>query len=349
LARNDQVTRQWYLLRRLEGSQGATLAELAGSLPDELPKHLRTLRRDLDALEAAGFPLVTEPASDGTRWRLLDGFRRLPALGFAPTELMALVFSRDLLRPLEGTQIQSALDSALGKVAAALPPSAVDFVRQMRDFLSVRLGPHKTYRAHRETVDRLTRAIAEHRTVQMRYFSASRRATGRREVDPYHLWYAAGALYLVGQDHRRREVRTFAVERIRSLTLTDHPYQLPLPFDVEAYVRDALVVMRGRPVEVELLFDKATAAWVRDRIWHPSQALAPLRDGRLRMTLRAADTRELLGWILSFGAGVIVLRPEALRQRVQAEARAIAAPRPAQAITVRPRRRKSSSKARQGT
>jgi len=45
MARNDQVTRQWQLLRRLEGSRGATLQELADSLPDGLPRHLRTLRR----------------------------------------------------------------------------------------------------------------------------------------------------------------------------------------------------------------------------------------------------------------------------------------------------------------
>jgi len=99
--------------------------------------------------------------------------------------------------------------------------------------------------------------------------------------------------------------------------------QLPLGFDLDFYVQDALVVMRGTPVAVELLFDKATGAWVRDRIWHPSQHLAPARGGPLRMTLRVADTRELLGWVLSFGSGVRVVRPEALRARVRDEARKI--------------------------
>jgi len=174
----------------LEGSTGLTLQALAGGLPDDLPRHLRTLRRDLAALEDVGFPLVTEHVNGQTRWKLLDGFRRLPALGFAPSELMALVFTRDLLRPLQGTHIHAALDSALTKASAALPPPGLDFVRQMREFLSVRFGPHKTYRAHREVVDRTTRAIADRRTVQMRYFSASSGKTGRREVDPYHLWYA---------------------------------------------------------------------------------------------------------------------------------------------------------------
>jgi predicted DNA-binding transcriptional regulator YafY len=267
---------------------------------------------------------MTERAEGQTRWKLLDGFRRLPALGFAPSELMALVFSRDLLRPLQGTHIHAALDSALSKASAALPPSGLDFVRQMRGFLSVRFGPHKTYRAHRQVIDRVSRAIADRRTVQIRYLSASTGKTGRREVDPYHLWYAAGGLYLIGHCHRRRDTRMFAVERIRALTITDHPYQLPLGFDVEAYVQDALVVMRGPQIAVEVVLDRPTAAWARDRIWHPSQQLAPLRDGRLRMTLRVADSRELVGWILSFGRGARVVRPIELRERVRGEALALA-------------------------
>jgi predicted DNA-binding transcriptional regulator YafY len=324
VARNDQVMRLLQLVRLLESSHGLTLKQLADGLPDDFPKHLRTIRRDLIALESL-FPVVTERVDGQTRWKLLDGFRRLPALSFSPSELMALVFSRDLLRPLQGTHVHAALESALNKASAALPPSGLDFVRQMRDLLSVRFGPYKSYRTHRETIDRVTRAISDRRTVQIRYFSASTGKAGRREVDPYHLWYAAGGLYLIGYCHRRRDVRMFAVERIRALTITDHPYQLPLGFDAEAYVQDALVVMRGgRQVAVEVVFDRATAAWARDRQWHPSQRLTQLRNGRLRMTLRVADTRELVGWLLSFGRGAKVVRPAELQDRVRREALALA-------------------------
>ena len=324
MARNDQSVRQWHLARMLESSQGLTLEQLVDGLPDDVPKHLRTIRRDLVALEPL-VPMVIDRVDGQTRWKLLDGFRRLPALSFSPSELMALVFSRDLLRPLQGTHVHAALDSALNKASAALPPSGLDFVRQMRDLLSVRFGPYKSYRAHRETIDRVTRAVSDRRTVQVRYFSASTGKAGRREVDPYHLWYAAGGLYLIGYCHRRRDVRMFAVERIRALTVTDHPYQLPLGFDVEAYVQDALVVMRGgRQIAVELVFDRATAVWARDRIWHPSQQLTSLRHGRLRIMLRVADTRELVGWILSFGRGAKVVGPAELRERVRREALALA-------------------------
>jgi predicted DNA-binding transcriptional regulator YafY len=211
----------------------------------------------------------------------------------------------------------------LNKATAALPPQAVDYLRQIQDFLSVGLGPHKTYRQHRQTIERLTGAIEQKRTVQMRYFTASRNKTSSRKVDPYRLWYASGALYLVAYCHLREDVRMFAVDRIRSLAMTNHPCQMPLGFDLEEYVQNALIVMRGKPIEVELLFDRRTAAWVKDRQWHPSQRLTPLKGGSLRMVLQVAETRELVGWILSFGGGVRVVHPESLRADVRAEAQKI--------------------------
>lgn len=323
MPRNDQVTRQWHVLRLLESPRGATLDELRERLPADYTRHARTVRRDLEALESAGFPLVSEQVDGHVRWRLMDGVRQAPALSLSPTELMALVMSRTLLKPLTGTHIQAALDSAMAKASSLLPSLSLDYMQRVQNVFAVGLGPHKTYKQHRETIDRLTQAVDKHRTVQVRYDSASRTRMTRREIDPYRLWYALGGLYLIGYCHLRKEPRMFAVERIRSVTLTDHPYQLPLGFDLDAFVQDALTVMRGPRIEVELLFDRPTAAWAKDRIWHPSQRLMHVSRGRLRMVLSIAETRELTGWILSFGGGVTVIQPESLRKAVREEAKRI--------------------------
>jgi len=324
MPRNDQVTRQWHILRHLEASHaGLTLDALLETLPADFLNHPRTIRRDLEALEVAGFPIISERIDGRVRWRLMDGFRNVPALTFSPTELMALVMSRALLKPLEGTQVQTALDSALNKASTVLPSASADYVRQVQGIFSVGLGPHKRYKQQRETIDRLSHAIAQQQTIQMRYDSASRGRVTRREIDPYRLWYASGGLYLIGHCHLRREPRMFAVERVRAVTLTDHPYQIPLHFDLEAFVQDALTVMRGPRLTIEVLFNKTTAAWVKDRVWHPSQQIIHCRDGRLRMTLTVADTRELVGWILSFGSGVTVMAPKSLQTAVTDEAKKI--------------------------
>ncbi len=169
MPRNDQITRQWHLLRRLEDSPGLTLDELVESVPDDYPKNSRTVRRDLEALEAVGFPLVTDRVHGQTRWQLMEGFRDIPALGFSATELMALLLSRNLLKPLEGTEIEALINSALSKAATALPPQGHEYVRSMEQVFSVGLGPHKSYRHHRQTIDLISQAIDKRRTAQMRY------------------------------------------------------------------------------------------------------------------------------------------------------------------------------------
>jgi predicted DNA-binding transcriptional regulator YafY len=117
----------------------------------------------------------------------------------------------------------------------------------------------------------------------------------------------------------------FAVDRILSLTVTNLPCQIPLGFNVEDYVRNALSVMRGgKLIEVELRFDRKTSAWAKDRIWHPSQKATIDKDGCLTLRLQVADNSELVSWILSFGAGVRVMRPESLRQHLKSIAVKIA-------------------------
>ncbi len=324
MPRNDQAVRQLIVLKKLEAARhGLTLEQLADGLDSSTARHPRTLRRDLEAIESAGWPLMTERIDGRTRWKLLEGTRNAPALYLSPTELMALTLSRRLIAPLEGTALHASLQSALGKASAALPPEGLMLVQQLEGTFSVGLGPHKRYKRHREVIERVTHAIAEKKRIQMRYDSASRGRITRREVDPYRLWYASGGLYLIGYCHLRNEPRMFAVERIKSVTPTDLPYQIPLHFDFDAFVEDSLTVMRGPRIEVELIFEKGTAAWAKDRVWHPSQQLTRLPGGKMRMALTVADSRELVGWVLGFGSGATVVRPESLRTAVKQEAEKI--------------------------
>ena len=85
-------------------------------------------------------------------------FQEPPSLS-AP-ELMALVFSRHLLVPLQGTLIETALNTALSKITAAIPAGATEYLQRLDQWFSVGLGPHKNYRQHRQTIDVLSHAIA---------------------------------------------------------------------------------------------------------------------------------------------------------------------------------------------
>ena len=119
------LTRQWILLRSLSARRyGATVKELA----EELEVGLKTIRRDLTALQAAGLPVEETVLSRGLkRWRI-DPERWQPSLGFAFDEAVALYIARRLLEPLAGTPFWSAAQSALKKTRATLSAAALEYI-----------------------------------------------------------------------------------------------------------------------------------------------------------------------------------------------------------------------------
>ena len=58
------------------------------------------------------------------------------------------------------------------------------------------------------------------------------------------------------------------------------------------------------------------AAYVRERVWHPSQQIHERRDGSLELRLETSGRKELTRWILSWMPNVSVLAPRELRERV---------------------------------
>ena len=94
MPRNAEVIRQWAILKTLEASRRATIDELA----KQTGVTTRTIRRDLDALQEAGFPLFDE-VHDGKKYWTLEqkAFRRLDDTAFTLAELSALYFSRTLV------------------------------------------------------------------------------------------------------------------------------------------------------------------------------------------------------------------------------------------------------------
>ena len=65
--------------------------------------------------------------------------------------------------------------------------------------------------------------------------------------------------------------------------------------------------------------DSPEEPYIRERIWHPSQELEELPDGRVVLRLRAGGFYEIRSWVLSFGAAAEVLEPEELREAVREE------------------------------
>jgi len=323
MPRGDQLSRQWRLIQLIDRPQGITVDDAAR----DLAVTIRTVWRDLDVLQKAGFPLYTERAADGNRgvWRVTEEFKRALPLKLTLGELAALLMSRDLMSPLGVSVLGPEVASAFDKIQNVLSRDALKVLDQIRDHLGVRPAGAKLQAPAADHLPKIHQALAEHRTLRTRYYSASRDSEDAREVDPYHLTLFNGGLYLVGHCHLRGAVRTFAVERMRTVELTRARFEVPSDFNAERYLEGAWGILRGDLVTVRVVFARGLAPYIRERLWHPSQKLRDLPDGRVEMTLLVADTLEVRRWILGFGVEAEVVAPEGLREALRREAEQVAA------------------------
>jgi predicted DNA-binding transcriptional regulator YafY len=168
-------------------------------------------------------------------------------------------------------------------------------------------------------VAQLVEATMQQRRVTMRYHSFSSNREKTYVFEPYRLLFGQGGLYVIGMVPEYGELRTFAVDRVAQISLTEERFEpLELPDDAFAH---SLGVTQGTPEKIDVLFAPKIARYVRERVWHPSQELVELPDGSLRLTLNVVKDWALKSWILGFGGLATVTAPESLAAEIAAELR----------------------------
>lgn len=317
MARGDQLARQWKIFQTLVTSRyGKSVSDLAKNLDC----HQRTVYRDLHALEEAGFPLYTEEANGKTLWCLLDSARKPMPMTFKLPELMALYFGRDALKVLKGTVFYDSLEALFQKIKTTLPPESMRYLKSVEQSLKVGPKPYKPYSQYNKQIEQINDAVINKRVIDIIYYTMSRKKETQRKVAPYKLWFVDGSFYLIGHCKWKKEIRIFAVDRIKMLTLTDEIFEVPDDFDVDDFMRNSFGAFHGKPEKVKVLFSADIAEYIKEKIWHESQKLHDTPDGSVLFEADVACTRDIKAWIMRWGANAIVLEPEKLRNEIRTEA-----------------------------
>ena len=273
---------------------------------------VRTIYRDVQALTEGGVPIAALP---GTGYRLLDGYF-LPPLSFTADEATALALGGAFVSDRVDPPRRRAADDALRKLDGVLPPEHQAAVaRRRRELLFPDLGGE----ADERLLTALRAAVEQRRVVRLLYHAPRRPAAEERDVEPVSLVYVGHDWHLAAYCRLRQGPRLFRLDRIDRLE--------PLAERFELTERHAVGPHTGRPdgvPEALVRFDPTVVRWVRER-----QPFTFLREepgaGGPVFVYALRDERELLSWLLTWGAAAEVLGPPSLRARLLAEARAILA------------------------
>jgi len=268
----------------------------------------------MEALSTAGIPVFAERGTGGG-WALLEAYRT-NLTGLNEAEIQALFLTRPA-RLLADLGLRSASEAALIKLLAALPSISRREAEYARQRIHVDVaGWHHTEEAV-SCLPTLQEAVWQERKLLLTYQRGDS-STVERLVDPLGLVAKGSMWYLVAAVEG--EVRVYRVSRVQTAMVMDQPCVRPQDFDLAAYwAQSSANFVANLPhysVTVRMAPDAFSQAGRAGRYVRIEQAGPADADGWPTVHF-LCDTEEVAcGYVLSFGAEIEVLEPQALREKV---------------------------------
>jgi len=200
--------RKLAIMRLMDSRQKFTARELA----ERFDVSVRTIQRDLDALQTLGFPLYTEVGVNGG-YRVLPN-RILPPLQLTQQEALGLFMMLEYLQQVPDFPYGSMREHLAEQYFSTLPKDVQDLIMRMREHIT--FVQHPGEHAEPLTTEILGAAV-EKREIQFMYHARSGHKKVR--VFPYGIYYGQGYWYMPARNKDR--VLLYRVDRMQQLAVME--------------------------------------------------------------------------------------------------------------------------------
>ncbi|MCR2807571.1 helix-turn-helix transcriptional regulator [Paenibacillus soyae] len=263
---------------------------------------LRTIYRDMDAINQAGIPIVSFAGSDGG-YEIMQGYR-LEKQVLSMEDFSSICSA---LRGVRSATDQLEIDRLIERIGALMPEQNTARDQNIVDF---DFKPAPNDKAH---MGPLRQAIKDLQHVSFTYLD-NKGAETERKLEPMGLFLKGYVWYVYGYCLTRLDIRVFRLSRIGELkVLPEHfarrDYTLQ---DVEKQFMNRTDFKR---VQAVLLFQPEMKTRVRDEFGF-DQVLVNA-DGTLSLITYFSSKERAIQKILSYGSMVKVLEPPDLIMNMQ--------------------------------
>ena len=277
----------------------------AQEVADRFKISLRTVYRDVKALEESGVPVIGEA---GSGYSIMEGYR-LPPVMFTQEEASALLMGAKLAEQLTDDSVKKFFAAALFKIKAILRTTDKEYVDQLTDHIEVlqsRLPPDHTSNQY---LAALQKAIVEKKIIFLRYQVSAHEEITERLVEPIGLCYYSLNWHLIGWCRLRNGYRDFRLSRIIRLQLKDEVFNNPHP-SLQEYIQN--MTWKSDLQEVVVRFKKQTARHIQDQKYFYGFVREEEIGDCIRMYFLTASLHGFARWLLMFTNSVFIESPEAL-------------------------------------
>jgi predicted DNA-binding transcriptional regulator YafY len=333
-------------LRVLDELRGFRRGRLLSEIASQLGASERTIRRDLADLRSAGFEIESLTIAGRAAARLVE--KTYSNIAITRRERYTLLAIGSLFDVLRGTPLWEDVKSLQAKLAQRMSPDEREEHATFGErFAYVPDGGTKAYAGKEDVLDALLTGVLSRRIVRFAYRDARGRVRKGR-IAPYTMVLYKHGLYVIGSRVREpgdkepegsgdrpaperagptepiAPIVVYAVERFTEAdALRNAPFTVPPGFQIAGVLNGAFGIHVAGPDtpprRVVIEFSAPKAAFVRARIWHPTQTFEELPDGRVRLAFRCASLIPVVSWVLEWGPHARVIEPPELVADVIAE------------------------------
>jgi predicted DNA-binding transcriptional regulator YafY len=277
---------------------------------------LRTVYRDIRALEDAGVPIGSEV---GVGYFLAEGFH-LPPIMFTTEEANSLLLGSKLIEKFSDMSVNRYFAGAMDKIKLVLDKKESEHLNTLSSYIEVlKTAPGNRSGFPNDLLADIQAVLGRNRVIRIEYTSGYKEETTRRMIEPLGLCFYAGFWHLLAYCRLRGDYRDFRVDRIRSISATPSRFDAARHGDLSALIRRMVYNSDLKPATVR--FDPAAARFARDQKYYFGFVEQTECDGRIEMHFLTASYEGFARWLLSFVDAVEVLSPEPLKAVLRRHAR----------------------------
>ena len=328
MARNEQLIRQHKILQVLERVRfGKTLDEIRTDIVDELgltSLHTRTIRRDIEALQAAGIDVGSADTQRGKVWKLGPRAKATTKISFSATELIALSLGRAMMHPLAGTPFWMGIESFWNKIQEGVPSGVLDHYQKYAQTLRVLGVPTKSYEKHHGMFKTINRAIVEHRVVEVVY-QAPGKPQKTRKIEPYTIALFQSSLYIIcgacefpneTEEDIEHRMRSLKLDRFTHATIQDEWFKMPKGLNWDDFVGKGMGIFVGKPQNFKIRISAKAASFVAEDPWRPDQKIKTLKNGDIELSVPSSNKLEIFPRVLSLMDDAQLIGPAKAKQEL---------------------------------
>lgn len=288
----------------------------AEDLADTFEVSVRTIYRDIQALCETGVPVI---AMTGQGYSLPDEFF-LPPVNFTVEEAFMLILGSDFMAQSFDAHYANIAQSAKDKIHHVLPDYHHEEIAYLQKNIAVYVADSPD-RHHKQKLKLFRQAILQKRCIRMSYttrFTSGLPADATvRVIEPYSVAQYDSKWFLYAYCHLRKDIRVFRLSRIHDLELLMQTFERPRNLQ-QAWIRPN----DKRQLIIRVLASWDIASWVQESPSYFTELTEETPDGLL-ITLRVEHERDVMQWLLSWGAQIKILDPQHVQDAVIEEAKAI--------------------------